>query len=58
MNDRKNNKLKKIVKIERLSGCKMRFLVIGNNENNNEVIKVTLDDLKRLVDEYAHPVVR
>jgi hypothetical protein len=54
----KQSKKKKSVKIERLSGFKERFLVIHDELGGNAVIWITLADLKRLVEEYAHPVVR
>lgn len=54
----KQTKMKKNVKIERLSGFEERFLVITDGLDENCVICITLADLKRLVEEYAHPVVR
>jgi hypothetical protein len=54
----KQSKKKKSVRIERLSGFNKRFLVIHDELGGNAVIWITLADLKRLVEEYAHPVVR
>lgn len=57
-NKMKQTKMKKSVKIERLSGFRQRFLVMHDGQGGDCVIWITLADLNRLVREYAHPRVR